>query len=176
MFASREKITAVLTELGVRLDAQGIHGDMYIVGGAAMLLGYDRLAVTSDIDAAFSPADVIDEIVEQMYRENKPLGRDWLNQKVLPLLPRIADAGAWEALNIPGLTVSVASPEFLLAMKARAARGRRDLEDVGLLTDILGYTRIEQVWDTCELVWGFDALRPDAREMVAEYLRDRGVA
>lgn len=175
MFASREKVVSVLTELGARLDARGIHGDIYVVGGTAMLLGYDRLVVTNDIDAIYAPTDVIDEIVAQMYKEKPQLGRDWLNSKVLPLMPRIADSGAWEALNIPGLTVSVASPTFLLAMKARATRGRRDLEDVGVLADILGLTHIDQVFETCENVWGFDALRPEVREILTEFLLGRGL-
>lgn len=175
MFASREKVVSVLTELGARLDARGIHGDIYVVGGTAMLLGYDRLVVTSDIDAVYTPADVIEEVVSQMHSEKPQLGRDWLNSKVLPLLPRIADTGAWEALNVPGLTVSVASPSFLLAMKARASRGRRDLEDVGVLTEILGFNQIDQVFETCESVWGFDALRPEVRDLITEYLRGRGL-
>ena len=74
MFSSREKVVEALTELGVRLDARGIHGDIYIVGGTAMLLGYDRLVVTSDIDAVFTPVEVINEIVAEMYIENKRLG------------------------------------------------------------------------------------------------------
>jgi hypothetical protein len=175
MFASREKVIAVLTELGARLDARGIHGDIYIVGGTAMLLGYNRLAVTNDIDAIYTPSEVIDEISAQMYSENPRLGRDWLNSKVLPLLPRIADSGAWEVLSVPGLSVSVASAEFLLAMKARATRGRRDLDDVGVLTEILGFTQVDHVFQTCENVWGFDALQPDIKELLSEYLQERGL-
>jgi len=36
--------------------------------------------------------------------------------------------------------VLVASPEHLLAMKARAARGLRDFTDVAVLADTLGFT------------------------------------
>lgn len=38
------------------------------------------------------------------------------------------DADRVEVLGDPGIAVNVASPRFLLAMKARAARGRRDLD------------------------------------------------
>lgn len=175
MFASKEKVIEVLTELGSRLYGRGIQGEIYIVGGTAMLLGYDRLVVTNDIDAVYAPSEIIDEIVAQMYAENPRIGRDWLNSKVLPLLPRIDDSGAWEALNIPGVTVSVASPRFLLAMKARAARGRRDLEDVSVLAEILGFTQLDQVWETCESVWGFDVLSPESRELITDYLATRGL-
>jgi hypothetical protein len=175
MISSREQVITLLTELGARLDKRGIHGDVYIVGGTAMLLGYQRLTITNDINAVFTPVEEIDEIIDQMYRENTRLGKDWLNSKVLPLLPRMADSGAWEALNISGLTVSVASPEFLLAMKARAMRGRRDLDDVGVLVGILNYTELDEVWKTCEAVWGFDVFLPESKEVLAAYLKTRGI-
>ena len=88
MFASREKVVAMLTQLGSRLDAQGIHGEIYIVGGTAMLLGYNRLTVTEDIDAVFSPVEEIEQIVADMHRADPSLPADWLNSQVLPLLPR----------------------------------------------------------------------------------------
>ncbi len=175
MFASREKVVAVLTQLGSRLDAQGIRGEIYLVGGTAMLLGYNRLTVTADIDAVFTPVLEIEQIVAEMHRADPSLPADWLNSKVLPLLPRISDSRAWEALDISGLTVSVASPEFLLAMKARASRGRRDFEDIGVLAEILGITSLNQVWEICEEVWGFDVFTLETRELIAQYLHTRGI-
>ena len=71
--------------------------------------------------------------------------------------------------------MSVASPEFLLAMKARAARGRRDLEDVGVLVGILNYTDLDEVWKTCEAVWGFDVLQPEVKILLTQYLHSRGL-
>ena len=175
MFASREKVVAVLTQLGSRLDAQGIHGEIYIVGGTAMLLGYNRLTVTEDIDAVFTPITEIEQIVADMHRADSSLPADWLNFKVLPLLPRIADSGAWEALEIKGLSVSVASPAFLLAMKALASRGRRDFEDIGVLTEILEITSVNRVWEICESVWGFDVFTEETRELITQYLASRGI-
>ena len=175
MFASREKVVAMLTQLGSRLDAQGIHGEIYIVGGTAMLLGYNRLTVTEDIDAVFSPVEEIEQIVADMHRADPSLPADWLNSQVLPLLLRIADSRSWEALEIPGLSVSVASPEFLLAMKVRASRGRHDFDDVAVLADVLKITDINQVWKICEEVWGFDVFTPESRELIVQYLATRGI-
>ena len=165
----------MLTQLGSRLDAQGIHGEIYIVGGTAMLLGYNRLTVTEDIGAVFSPVEEIEQIVADMHRADPSLPADWLNSEVLPLLPRIADSRSWEALEISGLSVSVAAPEFLLAMKARAGRGRRDFEDVAVLADVLKITHINQVWKICEEVWGFDVFTPETRELIVQYLGTRGI-
>jgi hypothetical protein len=60
-------------------------------------------------------------------------------------------------------------------MKARAMRGRRDLDDVGVLVGILNYTELDEVWKTCEAVWGFDVFSPESKEVLAEYLKTRGI-
>lgn len=177
MFSSEEKIVAALTELGRRLHERGIEAELYLVGGGAMLLGYNRAVVTSDIDGAYAPQEVIEEIADAMADENVPfpLIRGWLNDQVVAILPRVHDSRAWQALNVPGLRVLIAPPEHLLAMKARAARGLRDFTDVAVLADTLGLMRLEQVWKTCEDVWGFDVFSPEVKAELEEFLKTRGL-
>ncbi len=177
MFSSPEKIIELLTELGERLAARGIEGELYLVGGGAMLLGYNRRTVTKDLDAIYLPAEEIDEIVKEMSLEYSEfvIAGSWLNSQVAPLLPRVKDSRAWEALKIPGLSVQVASAQHLLAMKARAGRGIRDYEDVAVLADILELERIDQVWEICEDVWGPDMIRPEVVEVLTQYLISRGL-
>ena len=165
----------ILTELGERLDARGLEVEIYLVGGAAMLLGYDSSAVTRDIDARITPVGVIDEIAAQMAHERGDLAPHWLNDQVAPLLPRIADSRSWEMFAAPGISVQVASPEHLLAMKVRAGRGIRDLQDVGVLCEILNFTQLAQVWDICDRVWGPDMIRDEVVADVEEYLKNRGL-
>lgn len=175
MFTTKEQIIELLTDLGARLDARGLEAELYLVGGAAMLLGYDRLAVTRDIDARITPAGAIDEIASAMAVERGDLPPDWLNAQVAPLLPRVADSRSWEMFAVPGLSVQVASAEHLLAMKARAGRGPRDLQDVAVLCEILGLTHTRQVWDICNQVWGEDLIRDDIRQATNEFLVSRGL-
>ena len=175
MFTTKTEIIELLTELGARLDARGIEIELYIVGGAAMLLGYDRSSVTRDIDALIVPEGVIDEIVAEMARDRGDLPPDWLNSRVAPLLPRLADSRSWEMLSIPGLSVEIASAEHLLAMKARAGRGLRDLQDVAVLCEILGLRSVEQVWQICDRVWGEGMVRPEVQDAIEEFLVTRGI-
>lgn len=177
MFTTRDKVNALLTELGARLQARGIEGELYLVGGGAMLLGYNRNTVTKDLDAIYAPTEIIDQIADQMAveRSDYALQPGWLNSQVLPLLPRIKDSRAWQALDVPGLTVQIASPEHLLAMKARASRSIRDFDDVAVLADVLKITDINQVWKICEEVWGFDVFTPESRELIVQYLATRGI-
>ena len=48
-------MVAALTEFGRRLHERGIEAELYVVGCGAMLLGYDRSAVTSDLDGTYAP-------------------------------------------------------------------------------------------------------------------------
>jgi hypothetical protein len=50
---TREQIAGLLAELGQELDAQGIHVQMFVVGGAAMALAYNTRRMTADVDGVF---------------------------------------------------------------------------------------------------------------------------
>ena len=170
-----DRVSVLLAELGERLAGRGIEGEIYVVGGAAMMLAYDRGRLTRDIDAVGVPQEEIDSEVRAMAADHKDLGPDWLNARVLPMLPRGVDAGKLQVLGGPGLTVNVASPKWLLAMKARAARGRRDLDDVWVLCQVLGLRTTAEVWQICDDVWGEDMIREDVRDLVTSDLRARGL-
>jgi hypothetical protein len=79
-------------------------------------------------------------------------------------------------LSVPGLSVEIASAEHLLAMKARAGRGLRDLQDVAVLCDILELSSVAQVWEICDRVWGEGMIRPDVKDAIAEFLGTRGLS
>lgn len=77
----RDEILRLLTLLGRRLDDRELQGEMYIVGGAAMALAFDKRRSTRDIDAVFEPKVAIYEEAAEMARElGLPPG--WLNDAV----------------------------------------------------------------------------------------------
>lgn len=170
-----ERVSALLAELGERLAGRGIEGEIYVVGGAAMMLAYDRARVTRDIDAVGVPQEEIDLEVRAMAADHRDLDSDWLNARVLPLLPRGVDGERLQVLGGPGLTVNVASPKWMLAMKARAARGRRDLDDIWVLCQILNIRAVDDVWTICHNVWGDGMTRDDVIELVTADLQTRGL-
>jgi methylmalonyl-CoA mutase cobalamin-binding subunit len=63
---SRDDILALLNELAGLLEARGLHGDLFIVGGAAMALAYNARRATRDLDAVFEPKQVIYQAAEQV--------------------------------------------------------------------------------------------------------------
>jgi hypothetical protein len=168
-------VSALLRELGERLVGRGIEGEIYVVRGAAMMLAYDRTRITRDIDAVGVPQAEIDAEVRAMAADHRDLDPDWLNARVLPLLPRGVDGERLQVLGGPGLTVNVASPTWMLAMKARAAREDRDLDDIWVLCQVLGLRAVDDVWAICDTVWGEDMIRDDVVDLVSLDLKARGL-
>lgn len=167
------RVRDLLAELGERLLGRGIEAEIYVVGGAAMMLAYDRARVTRDIDAVAVPQEEIDAEAAAMARDHDDLPADWLNARVMPLLPRSIDSARIEVLGAPGITVNAASPRHMLAMKARSGRSDRDLDDIWVLFQILALSHVDQVWEICDDVWGGDVVREDVRLLVSEDLRRR---
>jgi len=153
----RGEIAELLAELGKRLEARGIHASIYVVGGAAIATTFsnDR-RLTQDIDAIFEPVGAVRTEVEHMAAE-RDLPRDWLNSKAAPWIPPPRLDREATVNELAGLTVTTASPRYLLAMKMAAFRPA-DKIDLLDLFDELGVTDPEQVADIVDDVYGTDAM------------------
>lgn len=130
---SAAKILSALQALGDELGRQGIRGQIFIVGGAAMALAYSTRRVTKDIDAAFEPKSAIYSAAEKVAEEHG-LPADWLNDAAKAFMPG-KDAQARPLPDIKGIEVSTASPRYLLAMKLMAMRFGEDDEDIEILLE-----------------------------------------
>jgi hypothetical protein len=161
----RQEIVALLRELGGRLAARGLVGELYVVGGAAIALAFDERRSTKDIDAIFEPKREIYEIARGM-SEELGLPSGWLNDAVKGFLAG-DDPETVTALDVPGLRCAVASPRMLLAMKVLAHRVGEDEDDVRLLASLLGLSRSEDVLRIVEGVYG-DRLDVAARFFVEQ--------
>ena len=170
----RDALVDLLADLAGRLDARGVTLEIYVVGGTAMVLAYDRDRLTRDIDATWDTAIDVSGEVSAIAME-RGLPRDWLNDRVRPMLPLVVDEDRLEALNLPGLRVSVASPRHMLAMKARAARDARDLDDIVLLCRHLGISSVTEVIALAEDIWGAGMLRDDTVFALRTGLPERGM-
>lgn len=141
----RKRVVELLTELDQRLEAAGVTADLYIVGGAAMALAFDRERLTRDIDAVFLPKRAVLDEIDAMTRLHDDLAEGWMNDAVKGFLAPRQDVAA-TALSVgTHLRVLVASPERLLAMKVYAARVERDSDDILTLCRELKVTNITQV-------------------------------
>lgn len=132
-----------------------------------MALAYDARRATRDIDAVVVPHGVVFEEAHALATE-LGLPQWWLNEQASSYVAPGGDAAAPLSFDHPGLRVSTASPEHLLAMKALAAR-RRDIEDLRILIGVLGLTTPEQVIAVCNRVFPDESL-PDRARLALEDL------
>lgn len=143
-------IRSLLAELGRRLQAQGVHATLYVVGGAAIAIQMDVRRVTVDIDAVFHPEATVEAVATEMAAEHG-LPPTWLNQSARAFVPGGDDKAV--ALDIPGIAVALASPEHLLAMKMAAYRPTDD-PDLEMLFRHLDIGSAEQAADLALSVYG----------------------
>lgn len=146
----KDDIHGLLVRLGERLDARGITAELYIVGGAAMALAYNSQRVTGDIDAIIIPSDVVLDEAAAMAAEFG-LDPEWLNDKVRMSLPNSPDPSPREAFSARGISVRVASPEYLLGMKSTTSRmSDKDKGDAARLCRLLGIETTDQLIDVVD--------------------------
>jgi len=165
MTVQRSEILELLHLLAARLASQGLKGEMYVVGGAAIALTFDEGRSTRDIDAVFEPKRAIYDAAAEIAGE-RDLAEGWLNDTVKGFLTG-PDEGATPVLDLPGLSVATASPRIILAMKVLAHRPGEDDADVHLLAGQLGLRTAAEILAVAAEVYG-DRLDPAARFFVEE--------
>ncbi len=165
---SAEEIRALLVELGDELAQTGESGELFLVGGAAMALGYDAREATRDVDAVFEPKSRISASARRV-AERHGLREDWLNDAMKGFLHG-EDDDRRLTIDHPALRVYVAGPRYLLAMKLLAARIERDADDIALLLDLAGITQADDALDVVEAAYGRQRLSPKTALIVEAIL------
>ena len=157
----RSAIENAFRRLGERLARRGVVADLYVFGGAAMALAYDARRSTRDIDAVFQPHGIVLDEARAVANE-LGLPQWWLNEQASVYVAPGGDSAAPRVFDHPGLRVSAASPEHLLAMKVLAAR-RRDGDDIRFLVKHLGLSTVEEVLALCVEVFPDEEVPARAR-------------
>jgi len=133
---TRAKIVTALQAVGDELTGQGVRGQIFIVGGAAMALAYSTRRVTKVVDAVFEPKAIIYQAATRVARE-LGLPDDWLNDAAKAFMPG-PDDNARPLPEVRGIEITTASPQYLLAMKLMAMRFGEDDEDIRVLLHLTG--------------------------------------
>ncbi len=169
----REQIARLLTELGQELDHDGVRAELFVVGGAAMALAYNTRRMTADVDAVFEPKQVVYDAARRIADRHPDLPEDWLNDGVKGFLPG-PDHNARAVLDIAGIAVSTASPEYLLALKVQASRIDRDADDIRLLAGLCDppARTAEDVLEIAERIVGAQRLSAKAQYVVQTMFPD----
>jgi hypothetical protein len=121
------EIVDLLAELDKRLKMRGISASVFVVGGAAIAVtSNDNPRRTEDIDAITHDEAVVDEA--RAMASQRKLPEDWLNTRASAWMPPLPE-GALQRNDVPGLRITYATDEFLLATKLVAQR-RKDAADI----------------------------------------------
>lgn len=168
---SRDDVTSLLRELSEELVQQDVKGRLFVVGGAAMALAYGRDRLTQDVDAVFEPKEVVYEAARLVAERHPDLPEDWLNDAAKGYVLG-DDPDATTYLDEPGLSVQIASPEYLFVMKALAARVERDTGDLLLLYRRCGFTSVDEALEAVERRAPRQLLRPKTVFLLREILSE----
>ncbi len=171
---TRELMIEGLRDLVARLAGASQHHAVYVVGGAAMNLRYvqDR-RLTPDVDAQLSPPDGLLAAAHEV-AEARGWDPEWLNNKAVGFIPIAKDAG-WEPIHSDEhVSIYVASPGCLLAMKLRAARRGRDVDDISALLALCDIADIDAAEELFEEYYPGE-LPPDRAYRMLENLFAAGI-
>ncbi|MBW3663384.1 MAG: nucleotidyltransferase [Actinobacteria bacterium] len=141
MFETREAVIDALERLANALHDERLEGRIFVVGDTAMTLAYGRDDHAGDIEALFSPSDMVSEVAARLGSEHG-WGETWLTDAVVGGAFR-NESDATTLFARRGLTVQVASPRYLFAMKAVTARIERDAADLAALYPLCGFVDVE---------------------------------
>jgi hypothetical protein len=168
---SGEQMLAALLRLGEKLHRRGVTADIYVFGGAAMVLAFKARPATRDIDAVFEPDSEVTEAAWEVARENR-WPRSWLNTQASAYLSRLPDHRRRLILEAPGIRCMAASERHMLAMKVLAARRLQDTADIRFLLHRLGLTTMEEVVSLFREVYPDQMLVDRARLLVEDILAE----
>lgn len=124
-------IKECLLDVAGSLDKRGVSATINLVGGAAIALAHYDRPPTTDVDTFLHPAE---EVLAEARRVagKRHLRPDWLNTAAAQFVP--PDSPPFITLfNSGRVTVTVAPPDILLAMKLRACRPNKDFFDIAYL-------------------------------------------
>jgi hypothetical protein len=167
----RSQIHEAFARLAEELRRQNVVGDIYVFGGVAMVLAYRARQATRDVGALFEPRETVHKASVKV-AEQMGLPRYWLNDQATSYLSRQPDERAATILDFPNLRVTAVSPEYLLAMKALAARAYADLDDIALLAKRLEITDVREVESLCQRIYPDEPLSDRTRLVVSDVLEN----
>lgn len=159
---NREDLIRGINSLITKLYISGEPAGIRIVGGAALALRYFDRRTTSDIDAHLHPEGPILSFAIDVARE-EGWPEDWLNSNASMFIPLYSAGMEWEELySNDNITISVASPNALLAMKINASRPGRDVQDIANLLAICKLKNISEVYEIMDIFYPGDGISEKA--------------
>jgi hypothetical protein len=136
---AKADIERLLRALNAQLEAVGVRGEVYLVGGAVMCLVHEARAATRDLDGFFRPSKQLRVAAAKVAAKHN-LPENWLNDAVKGFFSESGTFNVYASLS--HLTVYAADPEYLLAMKCLSARIGEEFHDLDDIRYLLRYLNL----------------------------------
>ncbi|MDR1358747.1 MAG: hypothetical protein LBJ48_05285 [Coriobacteriales bacterium] len=165
----REQIRFLFGRLDEKMFEAGVEASIFVVGGAAVALTLNERRVTSDIDGKYENPE-LDPLIHAVAWE-EGLSPQWLNHGINTVLSYFREDDEPKTLFVgKNLTIQVASPEYVLAMKL-AARREKDVRDVVLLVNKLGIASREELIEVVRRYFKADlSVVAYQRQLIEEFI------
>lgn len=182
----RQSLLASFDEIGQAAIAAGVRLGIAVFGGSALMLASNFRFSTEDVDIAEIGQpwpDWLSAVVESIARRND-WSDTWLNDAVTFHLSPAArpDRDLVAFGSFPrggekiGLTISVPTARYMLALKLKALRigdpskGRKDFDDVTHLLRVVGIADIEEAVRVLAEFFPRSAADADKQRFVLKYI------
>ncbi|MDR0950678.1 MAG: hypothetical protein LBM13_03485 [Candidatus Ancillula sp.] len=171
MDLNNEKVYALVDEIIQKLKERKATAVLRIYGGSAVSYYYHDRSLTKDVDALYDSDPAVEEVKQEICQEQPELDAEWLNEHVFDVMPKFPDDNPTIYYKNDNITVTVASREYLLAMKAMVTRKTFvDLTDAAVLFNQLG---LHNWMDIDKLVTKFyGPSQADSQELWFEDIED----
>ena len=171
---TRNDIIRLLYELNDKLSYKNIYSELYLVGGAVMCLSLDARRSTRDLDGIFEPKAEVYDCVKSVARDND-IDDDWLNDAVKGFIDGKSEFE--DFMKLSNLSVKVATPEYLFAMKVQSSRTDRESEinDLKFLIKLLKIKSIEDAEDIVSKFYSVKLIPNRAWYLLEELVGDEEI-
>ena len=139
---TKRDIERLFRKLNAELAKLGIRGEVQLVGGAVLCLVHEARDATQDVDAYFRPARQLRAAAARVALD-EGVPESWLNDAVKGFFSERGTFSLYEQLS--HLTIYVADPAYLLAMKCLSARIGEEFHDVDDIRYLLRYLNVTSV-------------------------------
>ena len=160
----REDIEKIFKELAIEYERKGGNQpvNIYLVGGAAIMLDFDYRMSTIDIDALYKGNEFLNAAIQEVAVKAK-LPVDWLNDNVVATPSysnKLTNKSKYFSKYGKYLTVFSLEPKYLIAMKLKSSRPTGgDLDDVLMMIYELRYKNIPITYE--EIIESYKQLYKD---------------
>jgi hypothetical protein len=149
---TRETILEAFARLNDALKQEGVTGEICLLEGTVMVLGFKARARTKDVDAIFEPASVIRKAAKSV-SEKMNLPGDWLNDGAKGFISSRHDVSPGDLPQFDHLRLTAPTAEYMFALKCLASRlpasstEKGDENDIRFLARHLHLKTAEQAMD-----------------------------